>query len=223
MNRLYLLLLCITTLISCQTPEEKAEVLINEYMFKHLHDYESYEVVETQIDSCYTSIYNDREIRRIALEIKDSMSEVEEYQEEMSYAKEIMSIWDGWDSYSRTKYNDAKEDFEEAALKFSEAGKTLNENLLYIKNASTEFTHTFIGWEVMHSFRSKTLGGASSLSRYIFFIDEKFTSINDVKDEEDIENDENIHLIIDLAISSSQEELEKTILTATENINRLKK
>lgn len=48
-----LLVLAIVSFSACKSNEQKAAALIKDYMFKNLFDYESYEPIETSIDSAY--------------------------------------------------------------------------------------------------------------------------------------------------------------------------
>ncbi len=47
---------------ACQSKEEKLNKLIKDDLFKTLYDFESYEPIETIIDSAFTSIYRDSTI-----------------------------------------------------------------------------------------------------------------------------------------------------------------
>lgn len=47
------------SLVQCKSNEEKALELIHEQMFKTLFDFESYQPVETKIDSAFHTPYND--------------------------------------------------------------------------------------------------------------------------------------------------------------------
>ena len=75
MKRLFFILTCaisvLFTLSSCKSKEQQAEALINDYIFKHLHDYASYEAVETKVDSAYNSPYYDNLILLFADEAID--------------------------------------------------------------------------------------------------------------------------------------------------------
>ena len=45
--------------VQCKSKEDKANELIKDYMFKNLYDFESYQPIETTIDSAFHTIYND--------------------------------------------------------------------------------------------------------------------------------------------------------------------
>ena len=52
------LLLCLS-FTQCKSKEDKANELIKDYMFKNLYDFDSYQPIETKIDSAFHTIYND--------------------------------------------------------------------------------------------------------------------------------------------------------------------
>lgn len=60
MKQIYLLLIVSSLLFSCaQTKEEKGAEIAKSEMIKILYNVDSYEPIETQIDSACTSIYTD--------------------------------------------------------------------------------------------------------------------------------------------------------------------
>ena len=56
MRKILSFLFVFLLLCSCQSREEKVAELIKQEMFKTLYDFESYEPIETKIDSAFTSI-----------------------------------------------------------------------------------------------------------------------------------------------------------------------
>ena len=99
-----------TMLLSgCKSKEEKANELIKDDMFKVLYDFASYEPIETNIDSAFTSVYTDSIITRHAYFIKIAIEKADEYLDEMKDARKTMEIWsDGYSSYSNSRYYEAK-------------------------------------------------------------------------------------------------------------------
>ena len=65
MKTLLFIVASATILLSgCKSKEEKANELIKDDMFKVLYDFASYEPIETNIDSAFTSVYTDSIITR---------------------------------------------------------------------------------------------------------------------------------------------------------------
>lgn len=178
-------------------------------MFEHLHNYGSYEVVETVVDSCISSVFNDREIRYWAESVKESLKNIKKHKEEMDYSERIMEIWDGWDSYNTKRYSEAKKDYTTARKKWLNAYEYMIKDLLAIKRASRDYKEEFVGWEVDHVFRCNTLGGNTSLTRYTFVLSKDFKEIIDVITEEDdvVEMD----AAIIFAMSKTEEEWEEDL------------
>ena len=72
-------------LTGCKSKEEKALEAIKDEMFKTLYDFESYQPVETKIDSAFLSIYTDSTILKhgyvsnaILDEVKTTLEEVKD-------------------------------------------------------------------------------------------------------------------------------------------------
>ena len=115
MKTLLFIVVSATMLLSgCKSKEEKANELIKDDMFKVLYDFASYEPIETNIDSAFTSVYTDSIITRHAYFIKIAIEKADEYLDEMKDARKTMEIWsDGYSSYSNSRYYEAKNKFNE--------------------------------------------------------------------------------------------------------------
>ena len=186
-----LLLLLVTTsifLVGCKSKEEKAQEAIKKEMFKTLYDFNSYEPIETKVDSSFYSIYTDTAVLKHGYMIAATLKSANESLEKVKDAKSTMDIWgDLYTSYSVAKYNEAKEDFN----------KYMNEAELYlemikaesdtIKSLSKNNNKSFNGWKVTHKFRCKTKGGNSTIGNYIYIFDKDMKSIiyqEDIEDED---------------------------------------
>ena len=175
-------------LFSCKSKEEKASELIKSEMFKTLHDFSSYEPIETTIDSAYTSFYRDRAILAKAYSIKILFKKGDEKLEAAKRAQEEMDVWgDRYSSYSSTKWDQAKEkaykNVDEVKLILKEVKKAQNETYELIR----DFTPELCGWEVKHKFRCKNRGGNYYLSYRLFIIDFDFKKIIYTENLEDKE------------------------------------
>ena len=78
MKKILFLMAITIMLVGCQSREEKAAELIKQEMFKTLYDFESYEPIETKIDSAFTSIYSDTLALLYANKVKDMFDELDE-------------------------------------------------------------------------------------------------------------------------------------------------
>ena len=169
------------TLSQCKSKEDKALALINEQMFKTLYDYDSYQPVETKIDSAFHTPFNDPINLEYAVCCSVLYDKLDEYIQEVKNAQNKVEIWsDSYSSYGRKQYNKA---LAEAAASLLVADYFLNNKIKpyqdSIKIRSNELDREFIGWQVTHKFRCKTKGGYSDLSTNIYIMDNKFTKILD--------------------------------------------
>lgn len=175
----FILAAVVFALVGCQSKEDKANKLIKDYMFKHLHDFKSYEVVETKLDTLYNKPITDLECINLAKEANEHAQKSVEYGEIAEQYSRTMEIWSGLRSISAGKEflkaceswceNKKNETFETIAA--IQAGKKI------LERAKTLNGHEQIGWIAYHTFRSNTLGGNMSLRTYQFFVDKDFKNI----------------------------------------------
>ena len=93
MKTLLFIVVSATMLLSgCKSKEEKANELIKDDMFKVLYDFASYEPIETNIDSAFTSVYTDSIITRHAYFIKIAIEKADEYLDEKPWRFGVMAI-----------------------------------------------------------------------------------------------------------------------------------
>ena len=105
--------------------EEKAAKIAKSEMMKILYNADSYEPIETQIDSAYTSIYTDLDVIRAAHDLIELNAEEkkERLQRQYNSAKSSAAIWNdsrGWSSYARAEYQQAKEEMDDFAKQLKE-------------------------------------------------------------------------------------------------------
>lgn len=205
MRKLLFILLPAFLLASCKSREEKVAELIKQEMFKTLYDFESYEPIETKIDSAFTSIYTDSIIRSYAYSI-DKLSGV--IREDLDKTKEYENTLKIW-AYSSSYYG--KKEFKDAYEKFQEHLDKANNNLSIvegymdsIKNISSNFKPEFYGWKATHRFRCKAKGGNFDLGDYIYIFDKNLKHIISYHDAND-EKNKIINGIIDEAIKSNKD------------------
>lgn len=202
-----IVLFCVLLLVGCKSKEEKALALIKEEMFKTLYDYDSYQPVDTQIDSAYTSIYRDSiiyeyAIRFVALQGLADES-IKEAKENTKYAEIYADSY-----YTRSSFEkyikQAIDELDKLEFYISKMDSCTDTISLLVK----EFSPEFIGWEVKHKFRCKSKGGQALLENYIFIMDEKMTEITHIEDTEDKKIIQ-IREAIDKAVSEEKKEVGK--------------
>ena len=77
----------------CKSKEDKANELIKDYMFKNLYDFESYQPIETKIDSAFHTIYNDSTAMYYAYSMILSKERQEDLESDYESIKSSIDIW----------------------------------------------------------------------------------------------------------------------------------
>ena len=190
MKRLFSLMtgiLALFIIVGCTSNEKKAEKLIDEYMYKHLHDYKSYEAVETIIDTLYNIPITDDACIQAAARMAMHSEQSDEYEEEADDALRSMEIWDGgWSATSRKEWNKAARKYSEAKMnQFIENQEVLKNAKIIVEKLPELDGKTQVGWLVKHSYRCNNRGGNSMLGTDVFFMDKKFKTILNSFDNED--------------------------------------
>ncbi len=181
-----LLVLAMVSLSACKSNEQKAAALIKDYMFKTLFDYESYEPIETSIDSAYNQPMMNSQILALAFDSVEKEKEAEEHHEEYETASRTMDIWSGgWSSTSTREYNKARKKAMEELLASVEDTRASIVNMKQIKLIADTLSSGFIGWAAIHSFRCNTRGGSKTIGNYLFIFDKRFKTILNVFDADD--------------------------------------
>lgn len=169
--------------VACNSKEKKAETLIRDWAYKSLYDYDSYQVIETKIDSAYFTPYTDSVIMKGAILMT---SVFREYSSNEKKAKEaINEIKAGGNG--AILYRMYKEDAEEALKEMQKYRLWGVQLMKIIKDDTANLPKGFQGWAVNQTFRCKTKQGESTISQYLFITDKKFKSI---LYQEDIEDNE---------------------------------
>ena len=78
MRKILFLMIFALIMAGCKSREEKVAEVIKQEMFKTLYDFESYEPIETKIDSAFTSIYTDTLALLYANEVSEMFNELDD-------------------------------------------------------------------------------------------------------------------------------------------------
>ncbi len=154
------------------TPESKADALIKETVQGTLYYPDSYEAIETKIDSSF-SIMDIPEFLEKAEEYKSLLNRVSYAEDEVRYKKSIMKSWQGLsDAYyeeSQGEYEKAVKEYEKIqkkAKKVEDEIKVLKEKVDQVK-----------GYKVYHRYRAKTNDGSVAIGEAVFIINVDMTEI----------------------------------------------
>lgn len=181
-----LLVLSVGAVSSCKSKEEKALDLIRDHMFKNLYDFESYEPIETKVDSAFTEAIYDSLIYGYVV---DGLAAKELYDEAIADFEEAfstMQLWSGmFSKYARSEFASASETAKSKLKSAEFYSSALHDAQRKTKEAVEALPKEFMGWKVIHRFRCKTKGGLPDLGEYVFIIDPKFKEIKHSYDTED--------------------------------------
>lgn len=210
MKKTYLLPIMVIMIlcVSCKSKEEKALELINDYMFKTLYDYESYQPIETIIDSAFVTPYNDSICIAQALMGVYADEKADEYEEKINSAKMSMDIWeDSYSSYGQTQFKEALLEYKEAASSRLDMLYTALECSVHIYERADTLSHDFCGWKVSHKFRCKSKGGNPSIGDYTFIVDSQFSKIITSVDNDD-DDIVSMYNFIETALESDEDDIQ---------------
>lgn len=188
MKRLFYLATYMLMFFACtQTPQKKAEALIKESVLKSLYFPDSYEAVETKLDSAF-SPFHDPTVVETILDLCKKGVELENLEFEMKQAKSSMSIWSGpyMTAFGKNEYNEAKAKFEEAKTKYN---TLINKVQKISEGLKDQFERApeFIGYKAHHRYRAKNNAGGVVMGDMAFFLNKDLTAVVAQWDEEEIE------------------------------------
>ena len=193
----------------CKSKEDKANELIKDYMFKNLYDFESYQPIETKIDSAFHTIYNDTTAMYYAYSMILSNEKQEDLESDYESIKTSIDIWcDSYSYYSSYCYKKCQECREQARENIRKRMFWMARVESYrdsLVSLSDTLQNSFIGWQVTHDFRCKTKGGNPDIGHYVFVMDKDLKSIISKKDLGD-DDEKEIKSIIDESLAMSEEE-----------------
>ena len=160
-----------------RTPEEKANLLIKEDIQKVLVKPDTYEPIETKLDSAFAP-YETPECMENILKCVQLFIEFKRYEENIKDAKSMMALYEDnlGSPYLKNKYNEHKAEYKEATNKKNEierrlkrSGKKINE----LVNAKREF----IGYKTMHHYRADDNEGNTFLRTGFYLFDKDINTI----------------------------------------------
>lgn len=188
MKQSLLLLIGIAFFASCsKSLEDKAEVLIKKELMKSLYKPDTYNPIETSIDSAFSPRDNPALFDKLQ-ELMSIAKDIESNQFDQKQAKSSMSIWSGpyQTAFGRNEYNEAKEDYEKATEnieKATEKGQELGVELRAMLNKKPEF----LGWKATHNYRADNNAGNTLIGNTVYIIDKNFEKVLFSCEEEEYE------------------------------------
>lgn len=172
--------------VSCgDSPEDKANELIQEEIKKVLYHAETYDPVETLVDSAFTP-FDDPDFYEKTLQLCELGIAVEKYERNMKSAKSSMAIWSGpyMSTYARNSYQEAKEEYDENAEDKRKAEEKAYKLVSDLK-AVLEKEPQFIGFKARHRYRANNNAGQTVFGEAEFLFDEDISRVVTVYNMDD--------------------------------------
>ena len=178
MKKILILAATMIVSISCsQSPEQKVNALVKTEVKKVLYHPETYEAVETIIDSAFAP-KDDPAFYEKTLKLLNYAMEIQKYMDKANDAEQEMSIWHSsyMDGFSKTHYNHAKQEYEDCI----EQTEKLETKVLKVRGELERLAEPgrrFIGFKVTHKFRAKNNAGNAMIGKYVYIMNENLTEI----------------------------------------------
>lgn len=180
MKKLVIALFAVCAIFSsCQkTPEDKANDLIKENIAKMLTYPDSYESVETKVDSLFNPIYS-VDFKRKAQRAMELSDRIEDNKTNIDHGLLTMNLYSGPYSnsvYDRNKYKEGKEEYE-TAKKYNEKAVPELAALKKEMKAQLEKGDEFLGYGIEHKFRCKNEEGNTQLIECLLIVDKDMKKV----------------------------------------------
>lgn len=180
-KKLFLCLISALVLCGCRKNiEEQAQEAVKNELHKTLYYFDSYEPLETKVDSAFNTPENNPDVNEFMRSVWEQMDQVKEFATELENAERtIASLSDarklgGSFAYD---YNEAVKDKVYVETKIKDNLKVVYENALKFSKFISQADSSFIGWRVMHTYRAKTRGGDPSIGREVYIFSKDFKKV----------------------------------------------
>ncbi|MDE5656210.1 MAG: hypothetical protein K2I19_03940 [Muribaculaceae bacterium] len=183
---LVIILIALIGLCSCgKSEEEKAQEMAANYLKGVLYHFDSYEPLQTMVDSSFVALSTDKEAIELTLDMLKLFQSVQTYVDEIESAESSMEIWSPREyssAYSNGEYRRAKEERDNNQQLLDKTKDRIQNQFSKIKSRQSYLEAEallkigdFNGWKVYHKFKS--LNGVGTLDlfgEYVFFCDKDF-------------------------------------------------
>lgn len=185
MKKILWIMIAAIGLTACgKTNEEKANELIKKEMNKVIVNIDTYEPIETIVDSAFAPTMTP-EFFSLLEGLPAQMRKYLSLQSGVSEAQRLMSIYERpYSAHDRVMYNQYKEQYESALRQLEELEsklKTINENVEKLNQEEPVFN----GYRVNHQYRYTKEDGNKAIGKYIFLVNKDFSAIQAKLDMED--------------------------------------
>lgn len=202
MKKSFTILIIALLAISCSSPQKRAEKIARTEVCKNLFYPDSYEPIETKVDSAFTTIYIDENILNAVDKLDKYNTDIQELERKLDWklieqksAKSSISLWSRpyMSSYGAEQRRQAQEALKEAEEKIQNY-RTQIESLNNKVSSEKENIKTlilqceegkFIGWAISHSYRAKNGNDNLLIGNSIIITDPEMENVTKHYTEDD--------------------------------------
>lgn len=159
--------------------EEKAQEMAANYLKGVLYHFDSYEPLQTKVDSSFVSLTTDKEAIELAFDMLKLFRLAQECVNKIEMAESSMEIWTPMrfsTAFSNGEYRRAKEEKDNSERLLEKTKERIKNQFSKIKDRQASLNEgEFDGWKVYHKFKSLNgLGTMDVSGEYVFFCDADF-------------------------------------------------
>lgn len=221
MKRLVLILMVVPLLVGCGGRERRAEKIAKETVVKNLYYPETYEPVETVVDSAFVSIYINQDALDAAYKIIELKQERESLKRRQNVFLSKYSTYDylrkrmSLTSYDEEQYRQAKEELADAEKMLKKCEADLKRQKTIIRTCYETINEgEFCGWIIAHRYRAENGAGMTRMGDILILTDKDMENIVNVFTIDEFD-DHNINKLKDVIDEVLDEEIENDDLNET--------
>lgn len=167
-----------------ETKEVKAEKLAKQTLNGFIVNMDTYEPIETRVDSAFAPLTS-LEVFEYIAQLPQQLKKYESWQHKVDNAKTTLRAYaNPRYPYERYSYNDAKENYDKYSkymAEFEEKMKDFNNDL----EEKSKEEPVFCGYLVRHKYRFVSKEGEKTIGQHLFFMNEDLTKVESMIDMND--------------------------------------
>ena len=180
-KKVFLYLTSVLSLCACQKSiEEQAQKAVRNELHKNLYYFDSYEPLETTVDSAFNTPENNPDVRELMKIVSEQGNQAKEFASELEDAeRSIASLSDARElgASFAYDYNEAVKNKVYVETKIKRNLKEAWGDMLKLSEYFAQTNNNFIGWRVTHTYRAKTRGGDPSIGREVYIFSKDFKNL----------------------------------------------
>lgn len=178
----------VATLVFCTScsvsNEERAEKLIKKELNKVIVNIDTYEPIETVVDSAFAPMITAGTLG-ILTGFPAQIELYSQLQNDVSKYQRLMSIYERpYDAHSKVMYNQYKEEYESAKKRIEDLETKITDLTEKLQSLSQEQPY-FNGYIVRHQYRYVDNNGNKTIGKLLFLMDKDFSTVDAMIDLED--------------------------------------